>query len=89
MLLSASVGDSDNVEDGVGDCLERRSLSAEDATVDDGQSSQHHHPHHHHNHSHDHSLPSTSIASAAWMVIMGDGLHNFTDGLAIGTCACI
>ncbi|VDK37491.1 unnamed protein product [Taenia asiatica] len=27
---------------------------------------------------------STSMASVAWMVIMGDGLHNFTDGMAIG-----
>lgn len=24
------------------------------------------------------------MASVAWMVIMGDGLHNFTDGMAIG-----
>ena len=42
-----------------------------------------------HSHGHNHShltgdkLPS-SVASIAWMVIMGDGLHNFTDGLAIG-----
>ncbi|RTG81892.1 solute carrier family 39 (zinc transporter), member 10 [Schistosoma bovis] len=25
-----------------------------------------------------------SVAAVAWMVIMGDGLHNFTDGMAIG-----
>lgn len=25
-----------------------------------------------------------SIAAVAWMVILGDGLHNFSDGLAIG-----
>ncbi|CAH8628791.1 unnamed protein product [Dicrocoelium dendriticum] len=25
-----------------------------------------------------------SVASVAWMVILGDGLHNFTDGMAIG-----
>nr|VZI53842.1 unnamed protein product [Spirometra erinaceieuropaei] len=24
------------------------------------------------------------MAAIAWMVIMGDGLHNFTDGMAIG-----
>ena len=38
-----------------------------------------------HNHGHGHSHDSSgSIASVAWMVIMGDGLHNFSDGLAIG-----
>ncbi|KAM3182561.1 hypothetical protein ACTXT7_012097 [Hymenolepis weldensis] len=36
-----------------------------------------------HGHGHSHNLP-TSMASVAWMVIMGDGLHNFTDGMAIG-----
>lgn len=25
------------------------------------------------------------IATVAWMVIFGDGLHNFIDGLSIGT----
>ncbi|KAL5963387.1 Zinc transporter ZIP10 [Taenia solium] len=34
-------------------------------------------------HGHSHHI-STSMASVAWMVIMGDGLHNFTDGMAIG-----
>uniref|UniRef100_A0A5K3EHM3 Zinc transporter ZIP10 n=1 Tax=Mesocestoides corti TaxID=53468 RepID=A0A5K3EHM3_MESCO len=34
-------------------------------------------------HGHSHNLPR-SMASVAWMVIMGDGLHNFTDGMAIG-----
>ena len=56
----------------------------------------HHHHHHHEDREqqsgghaqqhggHSHVVP-TSVASVAWMVIMGDGLHNFTDGLAIGS----
>lgn len=32
---------------------------------------------------HVHSAPE-SMSSVAWMVVMGDGLHNFTDGMAIG-----
>lgn len=42
-----------------------------------------HHHHHRHSHAHSHEVPS-SIAAMAWMVIIGDGLHNFSDGLAIG-----
>uniref|UniRef100_U5EYW4 Putative zinc ion transmembrane transporter n=1 Tax=Corethrella appendiculata TaxID=1370023 RepID=U5EYW4_9DIPT len=41
-----------------------------------------HHGHSHH-HGHVHSPPG-SLSAVAWMVIMGDGLHNFTDGMAIG-----
>lgn len=38
---------------------------------------------HSHTHGHVHSAPK-NMSSVAWMVIMGDGLHNFTDGMAIG-----
>lgn len=40
---------------------------------------------HHHGHSHlqGKEMPR-SVTSVAWMVIMGDGLHNFSDGMAIG-----
>ena len=34
-------------------------------------------------HNHSHKVPG-SVASVAWMVIVGDGFHNFADGLAIG-----
>ncbi|XP_043931000.1 zinc transporter ZIP10 [Protopterus annectens] len=47
----------------------------------------HHRRHSHHSHGHCHSakdMKDTGIASIAWMVIMGDGMHNFSDGLAIG-----
>jgi zinc transporter 10 len=46
-----------------------------------------HHKHSHHSHGPCHSgsdLKATGIANIAWMVIMGDGIHNFSDGLAIG-----
>ncbi|XP_075686082.1 zinc transporter ZIP10 [Rhinoderma darwinii] len=46
-----------------------------------------HSKHSHHSHGHCHSgkdLKDTGIANIAWMVIMGDGMHNFSDGLAIG-----
>ncbi|KAM9365777.1 zinc transporter ZIP10 [Pholidichthys leucotaenia] len=52
---------------------------------------QHRHRHSHgHGHSHggnchsDQEMKDAGIASIAWMVIMGDGMHNFSDGLAIG-----
>nr|BAG63038.1 unnamed protein product [Homo sapiens] len=50
-----------------------------------------HHHHHQNHHPHSHSqrysreeLKDAGVATLAWMVIMGDGLHNFSDGLAIG-----
>ena len=38
----------------------------------------------HHDHHKKHEQEISSIKLIAWMVIMGDGLHNFSDGLAIG-----
>lgn len=38
-----------------------------------------------HQHSHDSMLQhKDTLGSVTWMVIMGDGMHNLTDGLAIG-----
>ncbi|XP_041372401.1 zinc transporter ZIP10-like [Gigantopelta aegis] len=42
------------------------------------------HGHGHHGHSHGDGEIPDSIAAIAWMVILGDGIHNFSDGLAIG-----
>merc|ERR1719348_1638651 len=30
------------------------------------------------------STPATRIATVAWMIIFGDGIHNFIDGISIG-----
>ena len=37
-----------------------------------------------HGHSHCHDGVPNSVSAIAWMVILGDGIHNFSDGLAIG-----
>lgn len=37
-----------------------------------------------HKHEHTHSGESGEIATIAWMIILGDGLHNFIDGITIG-----
>ncbi|XP_064155109.1 zinc transporter ZIP5 [Anguilla rostrata] len=40
-----------------------------------------------HGHGHSHGPPSqghSGTGSLVWMVVMGDGIHNLTDGLAIG-----
>lgn len=49
----------------------------------DGHSHSHGHSHGGNCHS-DQEMKDAGIASIAWMVIMGDGMHNFSDGLAIG-----
>lgn len=46
---------------------------------------EHESSHHGHSHKHGHvHSPPRSLSAVAWMVVMGDGLHNFTDGMAIG-----
>ena len=42
------------------------------------------HSSHGHGHSHCHDGVPNSVSAIAWMVILGDGIHNFSDGLAIG-----
>lgn len=47
--------------------------------------SEHHTSHHGHSHSHGHiHARAKGVASLAWLVLAGDGLHNLSDGLAIG-----
>lgn len=47
--------------------------------------SEHHTSHHGHSHSHGHiHARPNGVASLAWLVLAGDGIHNLTDGLAIG-----
>lgn len=48
-----------------------------------------HEEHHQDNHGHSHGsnkviTGETRVSSVAWMVIVGDGFHNFSDGLAVG-----
>ncbi|XP_056418240.1 zinc transporter ZIP5 isoform X2 [Hyla sarda] len=38
----------------------------------------------HSHHGHSHGASGGGIAEFVWMVLLGDGIHNFTDGLAIG-----
>lgn len=42
------------------------------------------HKDHGHGHSHGGQGPGGGLAAVAWMVVLGDGLHNFVDGMSIG-----
>uniref|UniRef100_T1JPG8 Zinc transporter ZIP10 n=1 Tax=Strigamia maritima TaxID=126957 RepID=T1JPG8_STRMM len=69
--LKTKIGDGDHFDDG-------------EVTTDSGVIvAKHEHRRHGHSHTHTHTVP-TSVSSVACMVIMGDGFHNFSDGLAIG-----
>lgn len=70
---------STNLDNG---SVESRKLEPENYTIILREHESKHHGHSH-THGHVHSPPS-SFSAVAWMVIMGDGLHNFTDGMAIG-----
>ena len=68
----------------------KKGADGAEAPVDESESytviiREHETKHHGHTHSHGHvhSAPE-SMSNVAWMVVMGDGLHNFTDGMAIG-----
>ncbi|XP_064330716.1 zinc transporter ZIP5 isoform X2 [Phalacrocorax carbo] len=50
------------------------------------------HPHGHSSHGHSHGPalpPSPGATDIVWMVVLGDGIHNLTDGLAIGDLAVL
>lgn len=42
------------------------------------------HDHHHHSHSHNIDAETDEVPTIAWMIIFGDGLHNFIDGITMG-----
>lgn len=79
--LESSIPDADLIST---PCIEAKMLPRdhEDYTVIVREHASDHHGHSH-KHGHVHSAPQ-NFSSVAWMVIMGDGLHNFTDGMAIG-----
>ncbi|XP_037956151.1 zinc transporter foi [Teleopsis dalmanni] len=84
-----SVGDLIGTGTGTGtgtvngnNCAKEKSTGNDTVTVILREHESSHHGHSH-KHGHVHSPPE-SLSAVAWMIIMGDGLHNFTDGMAIG-----
>lgn len=63
-------------------CGTKKTFTPENFTIILREHESKHHGHSH-THGHVHSPPKT-LSAVAWMVVMGDGLHNFTDGMAIG-----
>ncbi|VDL90025.1 unnamed protein product [Schistocephalus solidus] len=68
-------GKSKNKQENHGHACGDEASNADDVTIEQPKKDDHH--------GHSHAVPG-SMAAIAWMVIMGDGLHNFTDGMAIG-----
>lgn len=75
-------GGSALVENGSNETKDKSTIKEESYTIILREHESKHHGHSH-THGHVHS-PPRSMSAVAWMVIMGDGLHNFTDGMAIG-----
>uniref|UniRef100_A0A674GGH2 Solute carrier family 39 member 5 n=1 Tax=Taeniopygia guttata TaxID=59729 RepID=A0A674GGH2_TAEGU len=87
--VPADTGGSRGVRPAAG--TELRHLTAPEPELEPGPPEPHREPHrepppgasHGHSHGHSHG-PGPGAADIAWMVVLGDGVHNLTDGLAIG-----
>ncbi|XP_026073925.1 zinc transporter ZIP10-like [Carassius auratus] len=81
--MPLAISDSDHPLKGAEKTEEDRGQKEKSKKHGHGHGHGHGHSHHGHCHS-DQEMKDAGIASIAWMVIMGDGMHNFSDGLAIG-----
>lgn len=82
---SCGKGESHSHEVPMEDPLEPKLV--EDGTAEDGHGHGHGDGGAQHGHSHGANKDitgQTAISSVAWMVVVGDGFHNFSDGLAVG-----